>query len=86
MDRSKPRGCTLSLESCIRIRDLLLALLVWGMRLSKPDAVAIMNMGAISERNARYRLEKCPANVAEIFSELRQEVDSGAQSGVGRGG
>lgn len=83
MDRTKPRGRTLSLERCIRIRDLLLALLVWGMRLSKPDAVAILNLGAITERNARYRLEKCPSNVAEIFSSLKREVDVGTQERVG---
>lgn len=74
MQRTRARGRNLSLESKIRLRDLLAALLVEGMGLSKPDAVSVLSMGAVTENHLRQRLRKCPGNIRDIFRELRQEV------------
>lgn len=74
----RARGRQLSPASCRRIRDLLAALLVWGLGLSKPDAVAVLSLGTITEDHLRRRLDKCPKNAGYIVGALRREAHDGA--------
>lgn len=79
MERTKaapthhPRGRNLSDEGCLRLRDLLAALLVWGLDLSKPDAARVLGQCPISEDHLRRRLKDCPKNIAAIMANLRDK-------------
>lgn len=73
----KARGRQLSTESCRRLRDLMAALLVCGLGLSKPDARRVLEMGPVSEDHMRRRLDKLPRNAGTIMDLLRREARPG---------
>jgi hypothetical protein len=74
--RRKPRGRRLAADGCLRLRDLLAALLVWELELSLPDAARVLSLGAISEDHIRRRLKACPPNIREIFRTLHEDEET----------
>ena len=72
-------GRTLSDGSIRRIRDLLAVFLVKGVKLSKPDTVAILNKSPISERHLRRRLDACPIDPDEIQERIEAELARASQ-------
>jgi hypothetical protein len=79
----KSRGRQLSLESALRLRDLLVTLLVVDLGLSVPDARRVLMLGSITEDHIRRRVKATPANVKTLIADLRQEMLDGSEIGVG---
>lgn len=67
----KGRGRVLSNDRARRLRDLLLVLLVRVMRLSVPDAIAVLKSGSISRRHADRILDACPLGPMAVVRKLR---------------
>lgn len=58
-----------SLEA-LRLRDLLVALLVFGLELSAADAAKVLSLASISPDHVRRRLKPLPRAIGAIMGDL----------------